>query len=279
VTNPVRTWGGAEAESVAEGEKQIARYLQHRERLVTKEDFRAITLRTPGVDIARVEVLPAYNPRLSKNEPGDAAGAVTLLVIPRYDSQQPDAPQPDRLFLDAICRHIEPRRLVTTEVFLRGPDYKSIWVSVGLNVMAGESIAQVTEAVKAELLRFLSPLPPVGVSQLDTQAALLTTPQYASGEYGWPLSTAVTARELLAVASRVAGVQYVNDVFVAEGNEKATDNIPLVGLELPRVAGISVAVGPAANLDELRGLAGGPADAGADAGKLIVPVPVIPEEC
>ena len=48
VTNPVRTWGGAEAESIAEGEKQIARYLQHRERLVTKEDFKAVTMRTPS---------------------------------------------------------------------------------------------------------------------------------------------------------------------------------------------------------------------------------------
>ena len=283
VTNPVRTWGGAEAESVAEGEKQIARYLQHRERLVTKEDFKAVTLRTPGVDIARVEVLPAYNPRLARNEPGDAAGAVTLLVIPRYDPRQPDAPVPDRLFLDAVCRHIEPRRLVTTEVFLRGPDYLPIWVSVGLNVMAGESIAQVIEAVRRELLKFLSPLPPAGASQLDSQAELLASPQYASAKYGWPLGTAVTARELLAVASRVAGVQFVNEVFVAEGNEPATDNIPMAGLELPRVAGISVTAGPAANLNELRGLTGGPADAGgdggADAGKIIVPVPVIPEEC
>ncbi len=283
VTNPVRTWGGAEAESVTEGEKQIARYLQHRERLVTKEDFKAITLRTPGVDIARVEVLPAYNPRLSKNEPGDAAGAVTLLVIPRYDPVQPDAPVPDRLFLDAVCRHIEPRRLVTTEVFLRGPDYQSIWVSVGLNVMAGESIAQVIETVRQELLKFLSPLPPAGTSQLDSQADLLAAPQYASTKYGWPLGTAVTSRELLAVASRVAGVQYVNEVFVAEGDEPATENIPLAGLELPRVAGISVTAGRAANLNELRGLPGAPTDtgtdAGTDAGMIIVPVPVIPEEC
>jgi len=34
VTNPVRTWGGADAETAAEGEKQISRYLQHRDRLV-----------------------------------------------------------------------------------------------------------------------------------------------------------------------------------------------------------------------------------------------------
>ena len=32
VTNPVRTWGGADAESVADGQKQIARFLGHRDR-------------------------------------------------------------------------------------------------------------------------------------------------------------------------------------------------------------------------------------------------------
>ena len=49
-------------ETVADGEKQIARHLQHRDRLVTAADFEAITLRTPGVEIGRVEVLPAFNP-------------------------------------------------------------------------------------------------------------------------------------------------------------------------------------------------------------------------
>ena len=84
VTNPVRTWGGADSETVAEGEKQIARTLQHRDRLVSAEDFATITRRTPGVDIGRVEVLPAYHPELS-SELGDAAGAVTLMLLPAFD--------------------------------------------------------------------------------------------------------------------------------------------------------------------------------------------------
>lgn len=280
VTNPIATWGGAQAETVAEGEKQIARFLQHRERLVTVADFTSITVRTPGVDIGRVEVLPAYNPALAASEPGDAPGAVTLMLIPRYDSQRPDAPVPDRLFLDAVCRYLEPRRLITTEVFLRGPDYLNVWVSVGLNVVAGASIAEVTEAVKAELLRFLSPLPPAGRSQVEAEAALLTTPQYAANQNGWTLGKSVAARELLAVASRVAGVQFVNDVLVARDSEKASDTIPLTGLELPRVAGISVAVGEPVPIDELRGTSKqGAGGTGGGGGKLVVPVPVIPEEC
>src|SRR6185503_18665151 len=107
-TNPVRTWGGADAETVEEGEKQVQRWLQHRARLVTAEDFATIAWRTPGVEMGRVEVIPAWSPALSPSEPGAAPGAVTLMLIPRRDSEQPDAPRPDRLFLDAVCAWLDP---------------------------------------------------------------------------------------------------------------------------------------------------------------------------
>jgi hypothetical protein len=289
VTNPVRTWGGARAETVAEGEKQIARYLQHRDRLVTETDFETITLRAPGVDIGRVEVIAAFNPELTPNEPGDAPGAVTLMLIPRSDPVQPDAPLPDRLFLDAVCDYLEPRRLVTTEVFLRGPAYKGIWVSVGMNVVAGASVAEVREAVKAAILQFLAPLPADPAVILDTQAALNVAPSYADTRRGWPLRKAVADREILAVASRVAGVLSVNSVLVAEGALAAAPQVTMTGLELPRVLGISVTVGEAVGIDDLRGRAptgagGGGTGTGEDgegdgAGGVVLPVPIIPEEC
>jgi len=72
-------------------------------------------------------------------------------------------------------------------LLLRGPKYHPIWVSVGINVVAGRSIAEVNAAVKSAVLAFLSPLPPEGKEQLDSQAALLTTPQDAQVQKGWPL--------------------------------------------------------------------------------------------
>ncbi|HYN84768.1 MAG TPA: baseplate J/gp47 family protein [Pyrinomonadaceae bacterium] len=287
VTNPVRTWGGARSETVEEGERQVARYLQHRDRLVTQTDFETITLRTPGVDIGRVEVIPAFSPELAPNEPGDAPGAVTLMIIPRYDPAQPDAPVPDRLFLDSVCDYLDARRLVTTEVYLRGPVYKGIWVTIGINVIAGVSIAEVREAVKSAVLEFLAPLPADPTVILDTQAA--------DTSRGWPLRKSVTDRELLAVASRVAGVLSVNNVFVAEGTKAAEPQITMAGLELPRVLGISVAVGEPVSLDELRGQGDGTGTGGGGAGggggtggggtgggagaPVVLPVPTIPEEC
>jgi hypothetical protein len=255
--NPVRTWGGAEGESVAEGEKQVARYLQHRDRLVTAEDFRTIARRTPGIDLGRVEVLPAFNPDASA-EPGDAPGAVTLLVIPRYDAVQPDAPIPDRLFIDAVCEYLEPRRLVTTEVFLRGPTYTPVWITVGIDVVAGGSIPQVRDDVKQRLLAYLTPLPPDGET-----------------DGGWPLQRSVMQLDLVAEASRVDGVRHVNGLELAAGGGPPVTSVDLGGwLVLPRVAGISVVAGDAPDLDALRGT--GPAP---EPTAVVVPVPVIPETC
>jgi len=279
VTNPVATWGGADAESVAEGEKQIPRYLQHRDRLVTMDDFEALTLRTPGVDIGRVEILPAFHPDLSPNLPGDAAGVVTVLVIPAQDPVQPDAPMPDQRLIAAVACWLEPRRLVTTELVLRGPIYVALQIAIAIEVVAGMAQAEVRDAVKREVLQFLSPLPAPGTSLLDDRVSLLTTPQHAGTLRGWPLGKAVVALELQAVISRVDGVQLVHPVQLFQATTPTgtvgrtltlVDSVPLVGLQLPRVLAIAVGVG-----DEPPGFS----DAGAAAPSTTFPVPIVPEEC
>lgn len=269
--NPIATWGGADPETLKDGERQITRTLQHRDRLVTAADFEAITLRTPGVEIGRVEVLPAWHPDLSPNEPGDAPGVVTLMLIPAKDPRRPDAPEPDQLFLDAVCRHLDDRRLVTTELVLRGPRYRDIWISVGIDVVAGANPGEVREAVARRLRDHLSPL---GDPTLPETAAVASTLEFARRK-GWPLRRAVTDKELLAEVARVPGVLAVNDVLIAPAGQAATAQIALRGLDLPRIAGLSVAAGEAASLDELRGQ--GPAAAPPPVRR--VPAPVVPETC
>jgi hypothetical protein len=267
VNNEVPTWGGADAETVADGEKQIARYLQHRDRLVTAEDIDTITRRTPGVTLGRVDVLPAFHPDLSPNEPGDAPGAVTILVLPKHDPLDLDAPSPDRLFLKTICDYLDPRRLVTTEVYLRGPRYRDIWISLAIRTEPGASIAIVREAVKARLMAFLSPLPQPGPDGEESR--------------GWPLRNPVIRMQLLAEASRVPGVLLIEDVqLAAEGPLLApAEQVDLVGLELPRVAGLSTEGTP---LDELRRQTVGgfvPPLSPQQAQTKMLAVPLIPAEC
>lgn len=285
VANPIPTWGGADAETVEEGEKQISRYLQHRNRLVTVNDFVNLTLRTPGVDVARVEVLPNYHP----SRGGDSPGVVTLMLIPAYDPDQPDAPLPRPPFLEAVCRHLDPRRLITTQIILRGPDYQGIWISIGVKVDAGFNESLVTEAVKADIVRFLMPFTSGGREQLpDSDPVVLgsATPK----TNGWKLGKSVVALELVAVANRTRGVEFArNDIILAKSDGTIAQQVELSGLQLPRILGIRVTNGAAAPLSDLMGGAGG-TDNGSGGGNgggngnggrgpRKVQIPVIPEEC
>lgn len=251
VSNPVRTWGGDEARTVAEAERSIAAFVKHRDRMVAADDFAEVARGTPGIDLGRVEVLPLVHPDL----PGvQLPGVVTLMLIPVHDVLQPDAPSPDQYFLRAVCEHVEPRRLLTTEVHLRGPVYEPVWVSAGIDVTPGRATGPVREAVKAALRTYLSPL--------------------AGGHAGrgWPLLTPVSRLELLAVAARVDGVATVFDVLVAGSGGAAVEQVPMTTtLHLPHLIGIEVRQGDPLPVSDLQGVA--------DAAPAGLPIPIVPTEC
>lgn len=271
-TNPVPTWGGAEAESVAAAEKQIPRFVTHRDRLVTADDFRAIAWRTPGVAIGRVEILPAAHPDVTPLMIGSAPGAVTLMAIPTRDPAHPDAPRADRPFLNALCNYLDPRRLVTTELVLRGPDYVGIWISIGIDVAGGYAVAEVVETVTARIKAYLSPLAAPGMPM--PQLPMLYGPDIDPALRGWPLARPVHSRALLAEVGRAAGVVEVADVLLAQGSKAGADSVEMSGLQLPEILGISVVAGPPLPLDVLRGATATPT-----AGVSRLPVPVLAETC
>jgi hypothetical protein len=86
----------------------------------------------------------------------------------------------------------------------------------------------------------------------------------------------VVDRELMAVASRVDGVMLVTDVLVAAGTKDPAPEIPMRGLQLPQVMGISVGEGDPIDLALLRGAATPEPERPA---LNVVPVPFIPKVC
>jgi predicted phage baseplate assembly protein len=242
VTNPLPTWGGDEGESPTDAERNIPLYLKTGQRAVSADDFVFIVEQTPGINLGRVEVLPVTDP-----------GVVTLLVIP-VDPQNPQGPTPNRLFLDAICNYLEPRRLLTTEVIVEGPTYIGLSVSIGFDAMPGRDIATVREAVKQAIRDFLSPL---------------TGGPNAPNGTGWPLSKNVESVDLLVQAVRVDGVSRVRGVSMWDSSGAPQTTIEISGLELPR-------------LDQVGANAGDPEDLTkqpAQPAQKRVAVPVIPPQC
>lgn len=253
LTNPVPTWGGDEAETVAEAERNIPATLRTRERLVSVTDTLEIARRTPGVDLGRIEVLPTLHPSLPTQT---SEGVVTVVVLPRRDPVHPDAPRPDRLFLETVCRHLEPRRVLTTELHVIGPRYRRIWIAIGFDLVPGHEEATVREAIAAQIRVFLSPV----TGGFDGT--------------GWPLGRAVEALEALAAATRVTGVAKVNTLRLGEGAGAEVARIELAPLELPELVAAVVETGDAPTLDEVLGLA-----PSAEPDIRTVPVPVVPETC
>jgi hypothetical protein len=199
------------------------------------------------------------------------------MLIPRFSVKRPDAPEPDKLFLKAVCDYLDPRRLVTTELFLEGPDYQSIFISVGISLVAGRnfSSAVVREQVLERLREFLAPVKPGVAGQLDDRTAMLLTPSSNPERKGWPLRRAVIAGELLAEVARVPGVAMVTKLFLAGTTGESVDQIEMQGLQLPRLDGIHIALGDPMPISALRG----DLDPGGPVPPTLVPLPVIPKEC
>jgi predicted phage baseplate assembly protein len=271
VTNPLPTWGAGAGESVADGEAAITRWLRHRDRLVSADDFTDLTRRTPGVDLGRVEVLPLFNPDQPSTGPV-WPGLVTVLVIPRSDPLSPLAPSPDRQFLGAVCAWLEPRRLVTTELRVQGPIYVPIWVSVGIQVLPGEVPSLVLRRVRAAVEGYLSPL--TGGLPRSPQDEGLLAPLPAGR--GWPLDTDVRTGDIEAIATRVPGVRYVDSVRIAASGPNGVvaanvDPVRLSGLQLP-AATVFTTVGPAEDPAALIG-------SSQPVPSTQVAVPVVPPTC
>ena len=86
----------------------------------------------------------------------------------------------------------------------------------------------------------------------------------------------VQAQVLLAEVARVSGVRSVAPVLLALGSGPAVESVPMEGIELPEILGISVVAGDPIDLASLRGDASG---TGTGTGGKRLPVPVLAETC
>ncbi len=226
-SNPLPARGGAPAESVQAALDRVPGELRRRDRAVTAGDFRELALATPGADVGRAEVLPLFHPGLPREE---AAGVVSVVVWPREDLARHNAPMPDRTLLSLVCRWLDARRLITTELYVIPPTYRRVAVSVGLKVKPGYGVEAVRRWVELVVRQYLAPLPPFG----------------PSGE-GWPLGRRVHGPELEAAALQVDGVEYLEGLEVAGWDDDAekwvSGSVELEPWEVPELTEITVVEG------------------------------------
>ena len=89
---PLAMTGGADSEALEEAEARIPATIRHGGRAVTKSDVRELALRTPGVPVARAEVLERSSPAKAPGIPG----VVSVMVLPaRSGTASPRRGRPD----------------------------------------------------------------------------------------------------------------------------------------------------------------------------------------
>ena len=153
-TNLRAAHDGSNAETLDAVKLRAPHELRHRDRAVSAADFSDLARRTPGVALHRALALSRRAVQGGALVTRD--GAVTLILLPRNDQAMP---QPSEAQLQAVCRWLEPRRLITTELHLTGPTYAEI-TQLALRIQVADSadIPTVSEDIYKALLTFLHPI-------------------------------------------------------------------------------------------------------------------------
>lgn len=228
ISNILPARGGEDKETIDNALERIPGEFRRHDRAVAASDFRELAVQTPGAEVGRAEVLPLFHPR---HRDEISPGTVSVVVWPKDDPQHPDAPLPTRSVLASVCRWLDARRLVTTELYVIPPTYRKIAVSVGIEVKPGHGIEAVRRWVELVLRQYLAPLPPYG----------------PSGQ-GWPLGRRVHGPELEAAALQVEGVEFLHGLAIAVENGQHAwtqmlaeqPTITLFPWEVPQLAEITI---------------------------------------
>ena len=244
--------------------------LRHRERAVTVEDYKALAFDAPGVDVARVDLLPRFKPH--DRRPG-VPGVVSVMALPAQALSGPPNPRPDRPFIERLHAHLSARTPLATELYVIGCEYIPLGLATTITIREGHDRDATLFAVREALKRLLWPLPPGGID---------------GG--GWPLGRDVREREIEVEISRVAGVLEVGGINLfrrADGEHgpewrllprntgDPAQSLALEDWQLPELLSVLVVDGAPGEgaPEDLRALPNPFADADA------VAVPVAPEVC
>jgi hypothetical protein len=142
--------GGDDVQDIAELRRDAPAELRTLRRAVTGEDYG--TLAKQVGTVARTIALPLAHPdHLNVEVPG----SVTVVVVP--DDDEP-APRPSPELLEEVCRHLDTKRTISTELHVVGPRYHRIRVVARVEAEPYASFDTVMLSVAGAINATLDPL-------------------------------------------------------------------------------------------------------------------------
>lgn len=197
VRQPEAAFGGTEAESVRDGQARALARIEQVDRAITTADGEDLARRTPGVPVHGARAIAEHHPLLPCV---DAAGCVTVVVVPRCPAERPE---PSEAMLRAVRRWLLPRQPMAAELFVVAPTFAEVVVEATLvlepNTVAGDLSARAVEALRA----FLHPT------------------QGGPDGGGWPVGRDVYRAEVLEVLQGLPDVAWVETLSIRLAGEEA----------------------------------------------------------
>jgi len=209
-TNLLPARGGAAAESPEEARERAKKDLRTIFRAVTAADYEELALKTPGVRVARATAIPGFHP---EHPCLDLPGTVTVVVVPEARPAV-CCPQPGKGFLQTVFDYLDPRRLVTVDLHLVGPQYVTVAVACTIHPLKNSSPEELQIRVREGLKRFLNP--------------------FSGGpeKRGWPFGRPIYPSEIYQLLDGIDGVDYARDVVLSAEGYAGQDGV----IRIPRTA-------------------------------------------
>lgn len=151
VSNLFAAEGGREDETLDEAIARARRDLSAHDRAVTPADYEALALQSGPV--ARAKALPLVHPDF----PGvEVPGVSSVVILP--DVPADPAPMPTPALLRQVCAYLDPRRLLTAELYIMAPRYLDVTVSAELYLENDADLAEAVTGAVEGLEAYFHPL-------------------------------------------------------------------------------------------------------------------------
>jgi hypothetical protein len=229
-TNVIAGQEGTESETLSGAQARAGASLNERNRAITARDFEDLAQTTPGVGFRRAKAAIGYHADFPCTT---VPGVVTVFVVPFAPRDEGGlfgaaddfvgAPQPDPGALAAASAQMEKGRLIGTQIFVAGPKYRRVWLTV--QAATDSRISTIVQArIRAQFLRFLDPL--VG----------------GDDGSGWPFGDPLRPTALLRKAQEILGddgdILSVSILLEGMNAAESCKDVAPGAYELPDLAGV-----------------------------------------
>jgi predicted phage baseplate assembly protein len=205
VTNERPSTGGRDEQDVEELKQMAPHILRSQDRAVSVDDYAAIA-RQVG-EVAKSRALPLAHP----DHPGvEVPGAITIVIVPDAEIEDPN-PKPSADLTGRVCRYLDERRLLATELYVKGPEYQSIKVEARVAAQPYAAFDDVERKVIAAINEYLDPLGRKLSKQnaAGADSSQSTATGGAQRERGWKIGDNLFPTNLIGVIQRVQDVVFV----------------------------------------------------------------------